>query len=99
MQTSSPAETYRAQLQAQQQVLLRLQQKRSRLGWARFAVFIATAIISYIVFVDAGLWGLLPLAIGLIGLIVLVFIDADNNRSIAHTKTLIGINEEELAVL
>ncbi|MCW3074714.1 MAG: hypothetical protein JWP69_1783 [Flaviaesturariibacter sp.] len=99
MQDLSPAEQYRQQRALHQSHLSTLQTKRSRLGWIRFAVFIATIIIAYFIFSAYGSIGFVAIAAGLVLLVFLIFGDADNNRRIAHTEALIRINEEELRVL
>ncbi|HEU4471327.1 MAG TPA: hypothetical protein VFR58_09600 [Flavisolibacter sp.] len=99
MQMQDPAGVYRKEIEKHRQALQKLLAKRSRLGWIRLFVFIATIAIAYQVFVSTGLAGLIVVAAGLALLLFLVSLDVNNNRKIANTKTLIRINEEELEIL
>ena len=99
MSDNAPASIYKAQKEKYALLLGELQKKRKQLGWARFIVFIITVIITYKVFVSAGLYGLIVVAAGITLLLVLVSYDSDNNHHIANTKKRIQINEEELQAL
>jgi len=99
MQDFSPATAYQQQLQQLNLLLSTQKQKRRHLGWLRFIVFALTIIASYQVFVYAGLYGWLAIAMGLGILLFLVSLDIDNNTNIKNTETLIHINEEELKIL
>jgi hypothetical protein len=99
MEKSPPVLVYQEQVKKHTAVLGRLMKKRNLLGWLRLFVFLATIIISYKVFVDAGVLGLVPLVTGLSLFIYLVLSDTDNATEIANTKTLIHINEEEIKIL
>jgi MutS domain V len=76
-----------------------LQQKKSALGWLRFAMVLAIA---------AAIYFLLPVAISYVIITVLVlvaifgriiYIDLKNKEAIKHTQRLIQINEDELKAL
>jgi len=90
---------YQQQIDKHSYDLKRLLQKRNLFSWLRLIVFVATIIISYKVFVDSAWFGLIPLAVGMTAFIYLILRDVDNNEKIVNTKTLIGINEEELKIL
>lgn len=97
MQT--PLEFYGQEKTRQQEIWSRLKKKRSRLGTVRLAVFILTVFICYQVFVQAGLWGLLPLVVGLGTLLYLVSLDVNNNQKISHQEVLLSIIDDEISVL
>jgi hypothetical protein len=99
MSTTTPQETYRQQLEKHKFLLNHLQQKRTRLGWVRLAVFLLTIIIAYNIFTTYGVEGLIPTVVGIGILLYLVSVDVANNTKIRNTKTLIQINEEELQAL
>ena len=99
MKDHSPVIVYQQQIEKHSADLKRLLQKRNLLGWLRLVVFVLTIIVSYKVFVVAGLVGLAPAIIGIGLFVFLVFIDSDTNEKIINTKTLIHINEEELKIL
>lgn len=96
---ASAEQVYKGQIQELNKVLKRLIKRRSFFGWLRLFIFIATAIISYKVFIGAGLWGLLPLIVGFGLFIYFILIDADNSSEIQNARTLIRINEEEIRIL
>ena len=99
MSALSPASLYQQQLSLHQEHLRLLLQKRKTLGWSRMIVFLVTLIISYQVFVTAGIYGLIPLVMGMGLLLFLVARDVDNQQQIRNTRLLIRMNEEELQVL
>jgi len=99
MKDQSPAIIYQQQIEKHTTELKQLLRKRNLFGWLRLIIFIATIIVSYKIFVDAGWFGLLSAIIGISGFIYLFLIDSDNNEKIANTNTLIHINEEELKIL
>jgi hypothetical protein len=99
MDERPPNEQYAALQQEAEAALRLLGRQRNRLGWARFAVFVLTALITYAVVARAGWAGFVPAVAGLTGLLALVFADASNNESIAHTRRLIRINADERDVL
>jgi uncharacterized membrane protein YkgB len=99
MNKTTPPETYRLQLEKHTFLLNRLQQKRTRLGWVRLAVFLLTILIAYNIFTTYGVAGVIPVVIGIGMLLYLVSVDVANNTKIRNTKTLIQINEEELQAL
>ena len=90
---------YQQQIDKYNHELKRFLQKRNLFGWLRLIAFVATILISYTVFVDYTWFGLIPLAVGMAAFIYLIFTDVDNNEKILNTKTLIGINVEELKIL
>ena len=94
-----PEATYNQQIEKHKALLDQQLKKRVRLGWSRLIVFILTIIISYKIFVAAGVIGLVAVVVGLAILLYLVSLDANNNSKIKNTKTLIHINEEELKIL
>lgn len=99
MSQYQPALLYHQQLDKHKTALERLLKRRSLLGWTRFMIFILTAIVSYYVFVYAGLWGIIALVSGISLLLFTVSLDINNNDAIANTRTLIAVNEEELRIL
>ena len=99
MQDQLPISTYQQQIEKNKIFLRQLLRKRTRLGWARFFVFIATIIIAYNVFVVAGFIGFVPVIVGIGILLFLISMDVNNNQKITNAKTLLQINEEELQVL
>src|SRR5438105_2818636 len=90
---------YKERLEKLKESLKDLNQKKVVFGWARF--FIITAVIGFIYFLlPYGLgYALIATALLLVGFIKIVFIDADNNKSINHINHLIKINEDELKAL
>jgi hypothetical protein len=99
MEENKPGNIYQRQLQKHNATLEQLLEKRTRLGWVRMLVFIATALISFKTFSAYGFIGSIPLGLGLALLVYFIFRDASNNQEIANTKTLISINEEEINTL
>ena len=99
MTDHSPSKIYQDHIDNLNYDLKSLVQKRNIFGWLRLIAFVATIIISYKVFVDAGWVGLIPLVVGMAAFIYLLLTDADNNEKIVNIKTLIRINEEELKIL
>jgi hypothetical protein len=99
MKNQSPEVFYQDQIEKHNAELKRLLQRRNIFGWVRLILFVATIVVSYKIFVNAGWFGLLSVIIGMSGFIYMLFIDSDNNEKIANTKTLIHINEEELKIL
>lgn len=99
MQAYDPTTIYHQLIQKHRSGLKLHLKKRKLLGWTRFIVFILTIFACYQVFVQAGLWGILPLVLGIALLLYLVSRDVNNNQKIANTRTLIRLNEEELEVL
>lgn len=99
MNKTTPRETYRQQLEKHTSLLNHLQQKRTRLGWIRLAVFLLTIISAYKIFTTYGVEGIIPTVIGIGILLYLVSVDVANNTKIRNTKTLVQINEEELQAL
>jgi hypothetical protein len=96
---TSPSAQYHQQLEIFNQQLMDLKQKRTRIGWTRFAVFVVTIIISYKIFSSFGLMGLIPAIAGISILLFLVSLDVSNNAKIQNTKTLLQLNEEELRII
>ena len=90
---------YRQRTEELSKLLKDQQKKKNIIGWARLIVFVLTIILSYQSFVAFGLWGVVAVVAGLAILLYLVSIDVDNNQKISNTKTLLRINEEELAIL
>ena len=70
---------YRQQIEKHGTDLKQLVRKRDFLGWLRLIVFVATIIISYKVFVDAGWLGLIPATLGIGVFVYLLFVDTDNS--------------------
>jgi hypothetical protein len=99
MKNHSPEVFYQDQIEKHNAELKRLLQRRNIFGWVRLILFVATIVVSYKIFVNAGWFGLLSVIIGMSGFVYMLFIDSDNNEKIANTKTLIHINEEELKIL
>ncbi len=99
MKAEEPQAIYQQLIQKHQAALELHLKKRKLLGWTRFIVFIITIFICYQVFVQAGLWGIIPLVTGIGVLLFLVSLDVNNNQKISNTRTLIKLNEEELEVL
>lgn len=99
MEDRIPALIYQQRIEQYLELLKQQQKKRNLLGWLRLIAFVATAIISFKIFIAMALIGLIPLFIGFGLFIYLIFTDADNNEKINNTKTLISINEEELKIL
>ena len=69
------------------------------MGWTRLVVFLLTVIISYQVFINFGLWGILAVVTGIGILLYLVSKDTNNNQKIENAKALIQINHDELDYL
>jgi hypothetical protein len=95
----SPLTIYQQHIEKYTQLLKQLQQKRSHIGWLRFAIVVLTAIAIYIN-LNSALW--LIIAVGITGIASFLFIlsrDADTKTAIANTETLLAINQEELQIL
>ena len=99
MEQKSPETQYTQQLVRFTNDLNSLEKRRKKLGWFRLAIFLLTVAVAYNIFVAFGLIGLLPTVLGIGFLLYLVSVDVANNAAIRNTKTLIQINEEELAAL
>ena len=94
-----PDTYYKERITQLQQKLQQLLQKKSLLGWLRFAV---------VVLIIAGVYFLLPIgtayAVALTGLLLifftrLIYTDISNKTNIETTRNLITINEDELKAL
>jgi hypothetical protein len=99
MQHHVPASIYQQQIQLHETSLAGLLKTRSRMGWIRLFVFLLTIFISYQVFINFGLWGILAVVTGIGILLFLVSKDTNNNQKIENAKALIRINKDELAYL
>ncbi len=77
----------------------RLTGKKSRLAWLRFAAIAAIITAVYLLWPWGWIYVIPPAIVLLSFFIKLVFIDADNNKSIDHNRQLIQINKDELLVL
>jgi len=99
MSNFTPKQTYEEEKQRHLLELAVHRRRRSRLGWLRFIVFIATIAVSWFVFVHYGAFGFLPLVIGITVLLFLVSLDVNNNHRIRNSEALVALNEEELKLL
>jgi ABC-type enterochelin transport system ATPase subunit len=99
MQETSPDSSYNQQLEKHTSHLSQLLKFRSKLGWVRLLVFVATVLIAIKVFTAFGTIGVVPVITGIGLLLYLVSADVTNNEKIRNTKTLILINSEELQAL
>jgi len=95
----SPKDFYQHQLEKFTRQVIKLQQKRARFGWARFAVFLMTIVAAYQLFSSYGLAGFIPTVLGIGILLYLVSLDTFNNEKLRNAKTLIQLNEDELRAL
>lgn len=95
----SPESWYATERKKQGQALEQLEQKRNLLGWMRLLVVIITAVLAFPLFNWSLAAGLLGIAIGIGIFLFLVSTDINNQQELNHTKRIIWINEEELAVL
>lgn len=96
MTGKSPEDSYHQQIAKLHLLSTQLLKKRTLFAWLRFIVFVLTLALSYQVFIAAGLYGFIPVIIGLGILLFLVSLDINNNEKISNTKSLITINENEL---
>jgi len=99
MSNPTPQQTYEQERQRHLVELSIHRRRRSRLGWLRFIVFIATIAVSWFVFIHHGAFGFLPLIIGIAVLLFLVSQDVNNNQRIRNSEALVLLNEEELKLL
>jgi hypothetical protein len=76
-----------------------LKKKQNALGWTRLGIILIAAVLTYEVFMWWGQWGWLTALSGIALFLYIVSKDATNNEAIAHTTSLLFINEEELKVL
>lgn len=72
--------------------------KKSRLGWGRFFIMIATVASIYFM-MTIGLWYLISVIMFAAIFVQLVYADINNKTAIDHTKHLQQINEDELTAL
>lgn len=99
VQTISAVTLYQEQLVSLNGQLTGFKKKQNLLGWLRLALFIFSAIVAFSFFTFSIFWGAVTIIIAIICFIILVSIDADNNKRIRNTNSLIKINEDELHVL
>jgi DNA mismatch repair ATPase MutS len=99
MNDYSPKEIYKQQISEHSKRLAGLLKRRSVLGWIRLFTVIATFVGGYKAFEVSILVGCIVAVVGIILFLLEISIDADNNKNISATKTLMKINEEELAIL
>jgi DNA mismatch repair ATPase MutS len=99
VQTISAVTLYQEQLVSLNSQLTGYKKKQNLFGWLRLALFIFSAIVAFSFFTFSIIWGAVTIIIAIICFIIIVSIDADNNKRIRNTKHLIKINEEELLVL
>lgn len=76
-----------------------LLQKKSRLGWGRFAVMLAVAAAIYFLLPYGWLYVIVSAIILIAIYIRLVVIDTDNKHSIEHVRQLILVNKDEIKTL
>ncbi len=94
-----PAIFYRKRMNALQQHLKKLQQRKSSFGWLRFGS-IAAIIIAFYVLWSLGVWYVIITSLLLLVVFTrLLFADLNNKAAIAHTNYLININADELKFL
>jgi DNA mismatch repair ATPase MutS len=99
VQTISAAILYQEQLNDLNSQLATFKRKQNLLGWLRLGLFVFSAIITFSLFSFSILWGSVSIVVAITCFIILVSIDAENNRLITNTQCLIKINEDELLVL
>jgi hypothetical protein len=99
VQTISAVVLYQEQLAILNSKLATLKKKQNLFGWLRLFLFIFSAVVAFSLFTSSIVWGSITILIAIVFFIVLVSIDADNNKQIANARSLIQINEEELLIL
>ena len=96
-QTENPITFYQDRITELQQTLLQLYKRRSALGWLRFGVIIAAAIVIYFTYHGwFGTWIVSEIIIGIILFLFAVSKDTDNKETIENFETLVAINKKEL---
>lgn len=96
---NEPLQVYQGKLHLLKNNLIKLRKKQHFFGWARLALVVLTAVISYQLFYNTDYYGWIALITGLIAFIVLISADTDNNRLIRNINSLIAINNEEVTLL
>jgi ABC-type polar amino acid transport system ATPase subunit len=76
-----------------------LKKKQSLLGWLRLFTVIISIILAYRVFISAGAIAWIVVGVGIMIFLVLITFDANNNAKIANVRSLLQINEDEVAIL
>ena len=76
-----------------------LQQKKTRIAWLRFSIFIITGFGVYLLWFAWWLWPALTALTGIALLLAAVAVDANNNNAIANQERLLWIVKRELQVL
>ena len=99
VQTISAVTLYQEQLTILNHQLTGFKKKQNLFGWLRLGLFIISAIVAFSLFTFSVFWGAISIIGAIIGFLILVSIDVDNNKQIRNTKSLITINEDELLVL
>ncbi len=99
MQKQTPAEIYKQQAEILSEKLTVLKRKRSYLGWFRLVIVIAIILVIYWLFFNSSFWVWLSVAAGIGVFLYVLSIDTNNNLNIAETERLLGINNEELAIM
>ncbi|MCU7551569.1 hypothetical protein OCK74_20780 [Chitinophagaceae bacterium LB-8] len=99
IQTISAETIYREQLHDLNSKLATYKKKQNLFGWLRLSLFIISAVIAFSLFTFSITGGVVSIVLTIISFIILVSVDADNNKEIINTRNLILINEEELLIL
>ncbi|MFC4230548.1 hypothetical protein ACFOW1_01505 [Parasediminibacterium paludis] len=94
-----PATTYQQYLQAHTATLQALQKTKTKFAWLRFITVVFTAIGAFKGFETDILFGIIAIILGISIFLFFIAKDVANNKAINHTKTLIDINHQELAIL
>jgi len=95
-QDSTATEIYTQRLTTFSNQLKDLKSKRSKLGWLRLVIVIATLLAVYSLFFNNGLVGWMLVACGIAAFLYIVSIDADNNEKIQFLEKLLSINVSEI---
>lgn len=90
---------YQQKVNAHQQTLSGLKNKRKNIGWLRLVIFFTTVISVYAIRHDGMLLITALIIVGIAAFLVALAADIKNNAAIKNTETLIAINKEELSII
>lgn len=94
----SPTEYHTARIESLRQRLALLENKRSRIAWARILAGLLMVAAAWQLFPLGFLWGAIPIALLAAVFGRLVIWAVNTNADIAQVNRLLGINRQELAI-
>ncbi|NCU03091.1 MAG: hypothetical protein GXC73_03810, partial [Chitinophagaceae bacterium] len=97
--TVNPQQYYQQEISLLTTRLSNLQKRKQLLGWVRFLVLIAAAVLCWLLWSTGVLFAVIAFITGLVAFLYIVKKDIANNEAIQHLQRLNRINEEELLYL